>query len=32
MIFPRVAIYQQMIRYISPEEALGLIEEQTAKN
>ena len=27
MIFPRAAIYLQMIRYISREEALGLIEE-----
>ena len=27
MIFPRAAIYLQMIRYISREEAIGLIEE-----
>ena len=27
MIFPRAAIYLQMIQYISREEALGLIEE-----
>ena len=27
MIFPRAAIYLQMIKYISQEEAIGLIEE-----
>ena len=27
MIFPRAAIYLQMIKYISREEAIGLIEE-----